>query len=199
MASKSRAGEDSDSDGEPTSFFSHLETTTAPESVAQPPSDPAPVVCDSSNYSNSSGSGTVMYDAAPSAPKPFSIRDEGGVAYDFPESVLSGEWGQEEVTPDVPSGTRGPEQEVGPLLGAGPGLSMDDQAVCCVAQYEAYNFIVTLFQYRRFIGGKRKKGRDPSLNDLIEIKEDDVKVEIENYRRHNSDDTVDKLYKPVSV
>ena len=53
-------------------------------------------------------------------------------------------------------------------------------------------------QYRRFTGAKRKRGRDPSLNDLIEINEDEVKIEMENYRRHNSDDTVDKLYKPVS-
>lgn len=54
-------------------------------------------------------------------------------------------------------------------------------------------------QFRRLTGGKRKRGRDPRLNDLIEIMEDDVKVEIESYRKHHSEETVDNLYKPVSV
>ena len=49
------------------------------------------------------------------------------------------------------------------------------------------------------MGGKRKRGRDPSLNDLIEIKEDDVKVGIELYQKHFSEESVDKLYKPVSL
>lgn len=57
---------------------------------------------------------------------------------------------------------------------------------------------LALFQYRRLTGGRRKRGRDPSLNDLIEIKGDDVKDEIEMYRKHNSEEAIDSLYKPVS-
>ena len=55
-----------------------------------------------------------------------------------------------------------------------------------------------MLQYRRLIGGRRKRGRDPSLNDLIEIKEDDVKSDIETYRKHHSEEAIDRLYKPVS-
>ena len=57
---------------------------------------------------------------------------------------------------------------------------------------------MTDVQFRRLTGGKRKRGRDPSLNDLIEIKGDDVKDEIEIYRKHHSEETIDNLYKPVS-
>ena len=58
--------------------------------------------------------------------------------------------------------------------------------------------MTSFLQYRRLIGGKKRCGRDPGLNDLIEIKEDDVKIGAETYRKHYSDETVDKLYKPVS-
>lgn len=52
-------------------------------------------------------------------------------------------------------------------------------------------------QYRRLTGGKRRRGRDPALNDLIEIKEDDVKVGIDTYRKHHSEEVVNNLYKTV--
>ena len=146
--------EDSDSDGEPTSFFSHLETTpTTSQSSIQP-------LFPSSSHGNSGGSGTVLYDTAPSAPKPFSISEE---VYEFPEPVLSGDWGQEEGAsgqhqelstqpsgptqpylsaqpsasvsqPSLPAHTPtqqpGRTAEAGPVLGAaGPGLSMDEHTV----------------------------------------------------------------------
>lgn len=48
------------------------------------------------------------------------------------------------------------------------------------------------------IGGGRKRGRAPGLNDLIEINEDDVRTDIETYRKHHSEEAVDRLYKAVS-
>ncbi len=47
-------------------------------------------------------------------------------------------------------------------------------------------------------GNRNRRGRDHTLNDLIEIKEDDVKDESNTYRRHFSEETIDNLYKPVS-
>ena len=53
-------------------------------------------------------------------------------------------------------------------------------------------------QYRRLTGSRRKRGRDPALNDLIEINEDDVKVGMETYRKNLSEESIEKMYKPVS-
>lgn len=49
-----------------------------------------------------------------------------------------------------------------------------------------------------FMGSKGKRGRGPSLDNLIEINEDDVKEDIEMYRKHHSEEGIDRLYKPVS-
>jgi len=45
---------------------------------------------------------------------------------------------------------------------------------------------------------RRKRDRDPALNNLIEIKEDDVKVGMETYRKNLSEESIEKMYKPVS-
>lgn len=56
---------------------------------------------------------------------------------------------------------------------------------------------LTLLQYRRLTGGKRKRGREAGLDDLIEIRGEDVKAEIETYRKHHSEEDIDRLYKSV--
>lgn len=116
-------GGDSDSDGEPVSFFSHLESTI---DSSQPPG----------HNGNSSDS---LLDAAPSAPKPFTVGG-GGVWEEAAHtnwagselgSVSSGEGVATEgvVTderyeqPVEASGVQG----VGSMPGVGPGLSMDDE------------------------------------------------------------------------
>ena len=55
-------------------------------------------------------------------------------------------------------------------------------------------------QFRRLAGGKKRKNWQESLNDIIDIKEDDVKEEIKVYQKYHSEETVNKLYKqdPVS-
>lgn len=119
----SRTGEDSDSDEEPASFFSNLESTVP---AVTPDAPPPAVVEDHSNYGNSISATYETVNTAPSAPKPFSVTDERGVTSSLSDSMLS-EWTSEDVTD-----TRYNEpvdQEVGPVLGVGPGLSMDEQAV----------------------------------------------------------------------
>ena len=54
-------------------------------------------------------------------------------------------------------------------------------------------------QFRRLAGGKKRKNRQESLNDIIDIKEDDVKEEIKVYQKYHSEEAVNKLYKPDPV
>lgn len=54
-------------------------------------------------------------------------------------------------------------------------------------------------QFRRLAGGKKRKNWQESLNDIIDIKEDDVKEEIKTYQKYYSEETVNKLYKPDPV
>ena len=109
--------DDSDSDEEPVSFFSHLESTDP-----LPTSDPHAAAVVASSSEN-----PIVVETAPSAPKPFSVEGEGG--YDPIDPLLSG-WGQVEGTVDERfNDVVTPIPSEGPLLGAGPGLSMDDQAV----------------------------------------------------------------------
>ena len=129
-AKSTNAGGDSDSDGEPVSFFSHLESTNVEPEGADTHSD-----VPSDFHDNSS---ELSLDAAPSAPKPFTIGTEGGVAweesgifaepYPMENDVNSGEgvvtdehYEQPVAAPAIPT--------QGSMPGAGPGLSMDDQAV----------------------------------------------------------------------
>lgn len=48
------------------------------------------------------------------------------------------------------------------------------------------------------MGSKRKRGRDPCLDNLIDINEDDVKVDGQTYRKHHSEEAIERLYKVVS-
>lgn len=108
-------GEDSDSDGEPVSFFSNLEPTKDDSAASNSHSN------DTTTFSSYDNGGSEL-DVAPSAPKPFTVgEEEVGVASADPSWLVGG---VDEQPPPAP-GT----QEVGPMLGAGPGLSMDDQAV----------------------------------------------------------------------
>ena len=102
--------EDGDSDGEPISFFSHLESSTV----------------DLPQHVESSSNDTL--NAAPCAPKPFNVGVEG---LTDPTLFLSEESGAyDDGTDERYVGTAESAEREGPLLSAaGPGLSMDDQAV----------------------------------------------------------------------
>lgn len=124
-------GEDSDSDGEPVSFFSHLENVDPTEPCGLDTHSDVPGSC----YDNSS---ELSLDAAPSAPKPFTVGwegggtwEEGGVPADpYLESELNS--GEGVVTDDryqQPIAAPVMMQGAGSMPGAGPGLSMDDKAV----------------------------------------------------------------------
>ena len=119
-------GQDSDSDGEPSSFFSHLEDLSA----APPPPPPPPP----NRIAKQTAETSV--EAAPSAPKPFSVeREEDRVSGD--PSWLTGEYqwsaeaGEEGVVTDERFNPP-PEPaklQLSSMPGSGPGLSMDEQAV----------------------------------------------------------------------
>lgn len=105
--------EDGDSDGESVSFFSHLESSSS-------------TVDFSHHVERNSSVSNDPLNAAPCAPKPFSVGGEGDLT--DPTLFLSEESGAyDDATDERPAESA--ERE-GPLLSAaGPGLSMDDQAV----------------------------------------------------------------------
>ena len=139
--------EDSDSDGEPVSFFSHLDPTVPisdplsgnipaseshPSTTATPNSiDPSALSTVSDHSADLSILSTISdlpppVEAAPSAPRPFSLREE--VNYVDPLS----EWDvhtEEDTTDERYSKEANKDEGGSVLLGAGPGLSMDQQAV----------------------------------------------------------------------
>lgn len=143
--------EDSDSDGEPASFFSLEEKTKDPVAAPMPNSipgshsaesspGPTPVpgssaaVCSGYEYG---GSAPEAVNTAPSAPRPFSVEQESGWSYHIPEEAgwdgqeVGGGWeGQAtHTTSDRAAETQQMGAGAGPLLGAGPGLSMDEKTV----------------------------------------------------------------------
>lgn len=156
--------EDSDSDGEPTSFFSLLERTEESASAAvsdwhvpmlhshpaEPSVGPTPIpdahsaaqhadyvpvpMPDSHPAALYAGFGV---DTAPSAPKPFSLGEESGWSY--PEPGLGTGWGEDQPVDETAAAeVEQSAGEAGPLLGVGPGLSMDEEAVsshCIVANF----------------------------------------------------------------
>lgn len=60
-------------------------------------------------------------------------------------------------------------------------------------------FATLNMQFRRLAGGKKRKNWQESLNDIIDIKEADVKEEIKIYQKYHSEEAVNKLYKPDPV
>lgn len=70
------------------------------------------------------GSGPEPVDTAPSAPRPFTLGEEPGWSYHEPVQPA-----EETTTPVVDQSDQSGGGEAGPLLGMGPGLSMDEQAV----------------------------------------------------------------------
>ena len=61
------------------------------------------------------------------------------------------------------------------------------------------DFALIYPQFRRLAGGKKRKNWQENLNDIMDIKEDDVKEEIKIYQKYYSEDAVNKLYKPDPV
>ena len=127
-AEKERNEDDSDSDdSEPVSFFSHLDTP----SVAEHPAGG-----DEGVVSVLGREGEESVQAAPSAPKPFNIETMGVDQSTVDPSLVTRLWEESVGTSDDSLNVEG-EREQPHLLsaypshmpGAGPGLSMDDQAV----------------------------------------------------------------------
>ena len=58
---------------------------------------------------------------------------------------------------------------------------------------------ITPPQFRRLAGGKRRKGREESLNNLIDINEGDMREGMKTYRKYHTEDSVNKLYTPNPV
>lgn len=121
-AKAANVGGDSDSDGEPVSFFSHLESTTVQshkQKYTAVPISGCNIV-----------KGESPLDAAPLAPKPFTAEEEGGGVWEegflYPVAGdLDGSAAGEEV---VDQRFEQPAME-GVGSKAGPVLNMDDQAV----------------------------------------------------------------------
>lgn len=119
-------GGDSDSDGEPVGFFSHLESTTVDPLQRHkrnlPPDVPG------SGY-DVVVRGDSSLDAAPMATKPFTVEEEvGGVweeGFPYPMVDSGGADGEGEV---VDERFEHPAMH-GVGCKAGPGLNMDEQAV----------------------------------------------------------------------
>lgn len=132
-------GEDSDSDGEPTSFFS-LERADQPvlssaavpfdatETSVGPALAPKSYAMISSSNSNAVGRAHETVDTAPSAPKPFTLRDEPIWTYD-PEVGVAGGEGQPTDHALMVAASEETSTETSLLPGVGPGLSMDERAV----------------------------------------------------------------------
>lgn len=129
-AKSANVGEDSDSDGEPVSFFPHLENVDSTEPHGVDTHSGVPGSC----YNNSS---EQSLDAAPSAPKPFAVEWEGGGAweeggvpadpYEVESELNVGEGVATDERYEQPIAVPGMIQGVGSM--PGPGLSIDDQAV----------------------------------------------------------------------
>ncbi len=145
--------EDSDSDGEPASFFSLGEKTEEPVAAPVPnshtsipdfhsvesPLGPTPMPGSSAAVYGGYGVGEYgggapeAVNTAPSAPRPFSVAEESGWSYHAPEEVgqeVGGGWeGEGQTTRNSDQPAVEEQAGAGPLLGAGPGLSMDEQTV----------------------------------------------------------------------
>ncbi len=136
-ATKAGGGEGSDSDdGEPVSFFSHLEggsdrSEPSPASESHPVSAPpnvGPGLETPYPVSPPPNPPLSEVQAAPVAPRPFY---QGGDPYYTTFDPSMGEWNlTEDTTTDTPP-TQSRDEKAGPMLGAGPGLSMDEEAVSC--------------------------------------------------------------------
>ena len=113
-----RRGDNSDSDDdEPVSFFSHLDTPSRDDEEQY-----------KEGVASEDGSGLVQ--AAPSAPRPFSVERLGDDTNTLEPSLVKRLW--EESVEGVSQEEEQPHPLVQPpmhLPGAGPGLSMDDQTV----------------------------------------------------------------------
>ena len=57
----------------------------------------------------------------------------------------------------------------------------------------------SLIQLRRLAGVKRGRKREEGLNNITEIREDDVKEGIKNFQKYHTEDSVSKYYQVEAV